>query len=89
MVVCQYRGTLIDGTEFDSSYSRNQPATFAVNRVIKGWSEALQLMPVDSKWQLFIPPQLAYGEQASGRPIGPNATLIFEVELISIQDKPK
>ena len=87
-VVCHYRGAFIDGTEFDSSYSRSQPATFAVNRVIKGWTEALQLMPVGSKWQLFIPPQLAYGERGSGRTIGPNATLIFEVELISIQGKP-
>lgn len=85
-VVCQYRGTLIDGTEFDSSYKRGQPATFPVNRVIKGWTEALQLMPVGSKWQLFIPPDLAYGERgAPGSPIGPNATLIFEIELMSIR----
>jgi FKBP-type peptidyl-prolyl cis-trans isomerase len=83
-VVCHYRGTLIDGTEFDSSYSRQQPATFAVSRVIKGWTEALQLMPVGSKWQLFVPPNLAYGERGSGR-IGPDATLLFEVELLSIQ----
>ena len=85
-VVCQYRGTFLDGTEFDSSYKRNQPLTFAVKGVIKGWSEALQLMPVGAKWQLFIPPPLAYGETGSG-PIGPNATLVFEVELVSIQDK--
>jgi FKBP-type peptidyl-prolyl cis-trans isomerase FklB len=87
-VVCQYRGTLIDGTEFDSSYKRNQPATFPVNGVIKGWTEALQLMPVGSRWQLFIPSSLAYGERGAGPNVGPNATLIFEVELISIKDKP-
>lgn len=87
-VVCHYRGTLVDGTEFDSSYKRNQPATFPVKGVIKGWTEALQLMPVGSKWQLFIPPDLAYGERGAGTAIGPNATLIFEVELISIQEKP-
>ena len=86
VVVCQYRGTLLDGTEFDSSYKRGQPATFPLNRVIKGWTEALQLMPVGSKWQLFIPPDLAYGDRgAPGSPIGPNATLVFEVELVSIQ----
>ena len=85
-VVCQYRGTFINGNEFDSSYKRNQPATFPVNQVIKGWTEALQLMPVGSKWQLFIPPELAYGE--SGRAtIPPNSTLIFEVELLSIKEK--
>jgi FKBP-type peptidyl-prolyl cis-trans isomerase FklB len=90
-VVCNYRGTLIDGTEFDSSYKRGQPATFQVGRVIKGWTEALQLMPVGSKWQLFVPSQLAYGEQGAGGNIGPNATLIFDVELLSIEgkDKPK
>jgi FKBP-type peptidyl-prolyl cis-trans isomerase FklB len=87
-VACHYRGTLLDGREFDSSYQRNQPATVPVKGVIKGWSEALQLMPVGSKWQLFIPPQLAYGDRGVGG-IGPNATLIFEVELISIQDKPQ
>jgi FKBP-type peptidyl-prolyl cis-trans isomerase len=87
-VVCHYRGTLINGTEFDSSYKRNQPATFAVKGVIKGWTEALQLMPVGSKWQLFIPSGLGYGERGAGN-IGPNATLIFEVELISIQPKTK
>ncbi|MGA3293156.1 MAG: FKBP-type peptidyl-prolyl cis-trans isomerase [Candidatus Acidiferrales bacterium] len=86
-VVCNYRGTLIDGTEFDSSYKRGQPATFPVGRVIKGWTEALQLMPVGSKWQLFIPPDLAYGPSGAGGVIGPNATLVFEVELISIQGK--
>lgn len=86
-VVCQYKGTLLDGTEFDSSYKRGQPATFAVGRVIKGWTEALQLMPVGSKWQLFIPAELAYGERGAGNVIPPNATLIFEVELVSIQGK--
>lgn len=88
-VVCNYRGTLINGTEFDSSYKRGQPATFPVTGVIKGWTEALQLMPVGSKWQLFIPSSLAYGERGAGAEIGPNATLIFEVELMSIQEKPK
>ncbi len=86
-VVCNYRGTLINGTEFDSSYKRGQPATFPVGGVIKGWTEALPLMPVGSKWQLFIPAELAYGERAPGPEIGPNSTLIFEVELLSIQDK--
>src|SRR6202041_2945672 len=81
-VVCHYRGTLLDGTEFDSSYKRGQPATFPVSGVIKGWTEAVQLMPVGSKWQLFIPPDLAYGDRGQG-PIGPNSTLIFEVELLS------
>jgi FKBP-type peptidyl-prolyl cis-trans isomerase FklB len=84
-VVCQYRGTLIDGTEFDSSYKRGQPSTFPVNRVIKGWTEALELMPVGSKWELFVPPDLAYGDRGAGNSIGPNATLIFDVELMSIQ----
>ena len=88
-VVCNYRGTLIDGKEFDSSYKRGQPATFGVSQVIKGWTEALQLMPVGSKWQLFVPSTLAYGERGAGAEIGPNATLIFEVELLSIQDKAK
>lgn len=87
-VVCNYKGTLINGTEFDSSYKRGEPATFPVTGVIKGWTEALQLMPVGSKWQLFIPPDLAYGARGTpGGPIGPNATLTFEVELISIKDK--
>jgi|HubBroStandDraft_1064217.scaffolds.fasta_scaffold00765_1 FKBP-type peptidyl-prolyl cis-trans isomerase FklB len=85
-VVCNYKGTLLDNTEFDSSYSRNQPLTIPVAGVIKGWTEALQLMPVGSKWQLYIPSDLAYGPQAKG-PIGPNSTLIFEVELLSIQEK--
>jgi FKBP-type peptidyl-prolyl cis-trans isomerase len=83
-VTVNYRGTLTDGTEFDSSYKRGQPATFPVAGVIKGWTEALQLMKVGSKYQLFIPPDLAYGEQ--GRPgIPPNSTLIFEVELMNVQ----
>jgi len=88
-VVCNYRGTLINGKEFDSSYKRGQPATFPVGGVIKGWTEALQLMPAGSKWQLFIPSELAYGPRGAGADIGPNATLVFEVELISIQEKAK
>src|SRR5689334_3164700 len=87
-VTVNYRGVLMDGTEFDSSYKRGQPATFPVGGVIKGWTEALQLMPVGSKWQLFIPSDLAYGARGTpGGPIGPNSTLIFEVELLSIKDK--
>ena len=86
-VVCNYKGTLIDGKEFDSSYKRGEPATFPVGGVIKGWTEALQLMPVGSKWQLFIPADLAYGDRGAGADIGPGATLIFEVELMSIQEK--
>ncbi len=85
-VVCNYRGTLVNGVQFDSSYDRGQPMTFPVKGVIKGWTEALQLMPAGSKWQLFIPPQLAYGENGAGGTIGPNATLIFEVELVSVQE---
>jgi FKBP-type peptidyl-prolyl cis-trans isomerase FklB len=86
-VVCNYKGTLLDNTEFDSSYKRGQPATLNVSKVIHGWTEALQLMPVGSKWQLFIPSELAYGPRGSGPVIGPNATLVFEVELLSIQGK--
>jgi len=89
-VTVNYRGTLIDGTEFDSSYKRGQPATFAVSGgVIKGWTEALQLMEEGAKWELFIPSDLAYGERGRPGVIGPNATLIFEVELVSIKEKPK
>jgi len=84
-VEVNYRGTLIDGTEFDSSYKRGQTATFPVNGVIPGWTEALQLMKVGDKWQLFLPPGLAYGERGAGRDIAPNATLIFEVELLAIK----
>jgi FKBP-type peptidyl-prolyl cis-trans isomerase FklB len=84
-VTVNYRGTLIDGTEFDSSIKRGEPSTFRVNGVIKGWTEALQLMPVGSKWQLFIPSELAYGERGAGEVIPPNSTLIFEVELLSIK----
>ncbi len=87
-IVCNYRGTLIDGTEFDSSYGSGKPATFGLKGVIPGFREALKLMPVGSKWQFFIPPNLAYGERGAGNAVGPNATLVFEVELISIQDKP-
>ncbi len=86
-VTVNYRGTLIDGTEFDSSYKRNEPATFPVKGVIKGWTEALQHMKEGAKWQLFIPADLAYGERGAGGTIGPNATLIFEVELLKIGTK--
>jgi len=84
-VTVNYRGTLVDGTEFDSSYKRGQPATFPVNGVIPGWTEALQLMKEGSKWQLFIPSNLAYGERGAGGLIAPNAVLIFDVELISVK----
>jgi FKBP-type peptidyl-prolyl cis-trans isomerase len=84
-VTTHYRGTLIDGTEFDSSYKRNAPASFPVNGVIKGWTEALQLMKVGSKWELVIPPSLAYGPQGAGGVIGPDATLLFEIELVAIK----
>jgi len=86
-VVCNYRGTLVNGKEFDSSYRHGQPASFPVGGVIRGWTEALQLMPVGSKWELFLPSDLAYGQRGAGPDIGPNATLIFEVELLSIQGK--
>jgi FKBP-type peptidyl-prolyl cis-trans isomerase FklB len=84
-VTTHYKGSLIDGTVFDSSYKRGEPATFPVSGVIPGWTEALQLMKEGAKWQLFLPSNLAYGEKGAGRDIGPNATLIFEVELISVK----
>jgi FKBP-type peptidyl-prolyl cis-trans isomerase FklB len=83
-VTVHYRGTLTDGTEFDSSHKRGQPAVFPVNRVIPGWTEALQLMKEGDKWKLTIPPQLAYGERGAGKLIPPNSTLVFEVELIKV-----
>jgi FKBP-type peptidyl-prolyl cis-trans isomerase len=86
-VVCNYRGTLTNGTEFDASSKHGGPVTFPVTGVIKGWTEALQLMPVGSKWQLFVPPDLGYGASGAGGEIGPNATLIFDVELVSIKEK--
>ncbi|MBA3065249.1 FKBP-type peptidyl-prolyl cis-trans isomerase [bacterium] len=86
-VTVNYSGTLIDGTEFDSSYKRGQPATFPVGGVIRGWTEALQLMKAGAKYELFIPSELGYGERGSGRTIGPNAVLIFTVELISVDKK--
>ena len=86
-VEVHYRGTLIDGTEFDSSYKRGDTVTFGVTQVIGGWTEALQLMPVGSKWELYIPPELAYGAAAAGPIIGPNSTLVFEVELVAIAPK--
>ena len=88
-VVCNYRGTFIDGTEFDNSANHNGPATFTLKAVIRGWAEALRLMPVGSKWQLFIPPQLAYGENGAGQFIPPNSTLIYEVELLDIKEPEK
>lgn len=83
-VTCHYHGTLIDGTVFDSSVKRGQPATFPLNKVIKGWTEGLQLMKVGSKWLFFIPPHLGYGEKQVSAQIGPNSTLIFEVELLDV-----
>jgi FKBP-type peptidyl-prolyl cis-trans isomerase FklB len=85
-VVCNYRGTFADGKEFASTYQSNQPITFPIQKVIRGWKEALPLMPTGSKWQLFVPSSLAYGERGSGKNIGPNATLIYEIELLSIKD---
>jgi len=87
-VVAHYRGTLIDGTEFDSSYKRGEPATFPLNGVIKGWQDVLPLMAEGSKWQVFIPSDLAYGERGAGANIGPNETLIFDIELVKVQSKP-
>jgi FKBP-type peptidyl-prolyl cis-trans isomerase FklB len=83
-VTCHYHGSLIDGTVFDSSVKRGQPATFPLNRVIAGWTEGLQLMGVGSKWRFFIPPNLAYGDRQTGSDIGPNSTLIFDVELLGV-----
>lgn len=83
-VTCHYHGTLIDGTVFDSSVKRGQPATFPLNMVIKGWTEGVQLMPLGSKWRFSIPPHLGYGERQTGAHIGPNSTLVFEVELLGI-----
>jgi len=83
-VTCHYHGTVIDGRVFDSSVKRGQPASFPLNRVIAGWTEALQLMPIGSKWRLFLPPNLAYGDREVSAEIGPNSTLIFEVELLAI-----
>ncbi len=88
-VTVHYKGTLIDGTEFDSSYSRKQPATFRLDRVIPGWTEGLQLMPVGSKYKLFIPSELAYGKRGSGQKIGPDSVLVFEVELLKIEKDKK
>jgi len=84
-VETNYRGTLIDGTEFDSSYKRGETATFPVSGIIEGWKEALQKMKVGDKWQLFVPAELAYGERGAGREIGPNQALIFEIELLGIK----
>jgi len=83
-VTCHYHGTLIDGTVFDSSIQRGQPATFPLDRVISGWTEGLQLMPAGSKWRFFIPPNLGYGDRQVSAQIGPNSTLIFDVELLGI-----
>ena len=83
-VTCHYHGTLIDGTVFDSSVQRGQPATFPLNKVIKGWTEGLQLMATGSKWRFFIPPHLGYGDRQVSAQIGPNSTLVFEVELLGV-----
>lgn len=84
-VECHYRGTLLDGTEFDSSHAKGRPARFTLRRgIIDGWREALKLMPAGSTWQLFVPPNLAYGEKGTGRHVGPNATLVYELELLKV-----
>lgn len=88
-VVAHYKGTLIDGTEFDSSYKRGQPATFGVGQVIKGWQEILPMMPTGSKWQVFIPSDLAYGPRGAGPNIGPNETLVFDIELLEVKANKK
>ena len=87
-VTVHYHGTLTDGTVFDSSVKRGEPATFPLNGVIKGWTEIVQMMPVGSKWKVVIPPELAYGERGAGGTIGPNETLVFEIELLSINKQP-
>lgn len=87
IVTVNYRGTLLDGTEFDSSYKREKPATFKVKDVIKGWQEALQMMKPGAKYKLYIPPELAYGDKGAGNVIEPNSVLVFEVELLSIEDQ--
>ena len=87
-VVAHYRGTLIDGTEFDSSYKRGEPATFPLNGVIKGWQEVLPMMAEGSKWQVFIPSELAYGTRGAGANIGPNETLVFDIELVEVKSEP-
>ncbi len=84
-VIAHYKGTLLNGTVFDSSYARNQPLTFGLNRVIRGWQEIIPMMPVGSKWEVFIPSHLAYGSQGAGRTIGPDETLIFEIELVGVK----
>jgi FKBP-type peptidyl-prolyl cis-trans isomerase FklB len=88
-VTVQYRGTLLDGTEFDSSYKRGQPTTFALNQVIKGWTEGVQLLKEGGKIKLFVPSELAYGERGAGAQIGPNTSLIFEIELLSVAQTPQ
>jgi FKBP-type peptidyl-prolyl cis-trans isomerase len=87
IIFCNYRGTLIDGTEFDSSYRRGKPSAFAFSRVMKGWKEALELMPAGSRWEIFVPSELAYGATGAGTLIGPNSTLIFDLELVSIRSR--
>lgn len=88
LVTTHYKGTLLNGTEFDSSYGRGEPATFPVNGVVKGWTEALQMMKVGDKWQLFIPADLAYGDRGAGEDIPPNAALIFDIELLGVKPRP-